>query len=239
MKRQGSALITGGAKRIGRSLVISLASRGYNIALHYHSSRDSALKTAAAIKKQGGRCVLFSCNLADARQTEKLIRKVKKTLPDLNLLVNNASVFEKSSLKKGSLKSFDRHFAINFKAPLILTKEFANKCKRGHIVHLLDTSIAKNRISHFAYLLSKKALFELTKLSAVELGPAIRVNGIAPGLILPPQGVGRSILSKRAKQIPLKRKGDPAHITQALMFLLENDFLTGQVIFTDGGESLI
>ena len=234
-----AALITGGAQRIGQGITFKLSSLGYKIALHYNRSKNEAQRTAAEIKHRGGTCQLFQCDLEDGNATQQLIERVQKSFPNLNLLINNASIFEPSGLTKESIQHLNRHFAINFFAPYILTCSFAALCKKGHIINILDTNIVKNKTAHTTYLLSKKSLYELTKLAAVSLAPHIRVNAIAPGLIFPPEGKGGWYLQQRAKSIPLKRKGSLPAITQAVQFLIENDYLTGQTIFVAGGEHLL
>ena len=237
-KIKKAALVTGSAKRIGQALAISLATRGYDLALHYHQSHRDILSTVQAVKKCGARCEIFSCDLSDQSQTQNLISQAKKNFPHLNLLINSASIFIPSGFDGRNFKLFDDHINVNLKAPFILMGEFARLCKRGQIVNLLDTNIVKNKTSYVAYLLSKKALAELTKLAAVSFAPHIRVNGIAPGLILPPEGKTSAYLQKRAQGIPLKRVGNVCSVCQSLEFLLDNDYLTGQILFNDGGEHL-
>ena len=234
-----AALVTGGSKRIGKAIALKLASVGYDVALHYNRSSLEAKKTALQIEKNDGRCVLFRCELGNERDASALIKRVKQKLPQLNVLVNNASIFEKSKLQNASLDSFNRHFSVNFKAPFILTRDFSKICKRGHVINILDTHITSNHTNYLTYLLSKKALWELTKLSAVELAPHIRVNGIAPGLILPPANAKKGYLNRLAKNIPLKNKGEASQIAACLEFLINNPYITGQILFNDGGEHLI
>ena len=236
---KGAALVTGGAKRIGKAIALALAEEGYDIALHYHYSSQEAKSVKEQIEQIGSACELFSCDLADIYQTSTLIKEVYKYFPDLNILVNSASIFEESSLLTGRLESLEEHLTVNFKTPFILSRDFALTCEKGHIINILDTHIVKNRTSHLTYLLSKKALYELTKLAAVELAPNIRVNGVAPGLILAPVSEKSEYLDRLAKQIPLQKKGDVGQITQSILFLLNNPYVTGQVIFVDGGEHLV
>lgn len=240
MKRsyKPAVLITGAAKRIGQVMALHLAATGYDIALHYHHSETDAARLADTIRRQGHQCELFRCNLADQSQVKQLISRVLRKFPTLEVLINNASIFEKSNLKTGDIETFNRHFDINFKAPYILISEYTRRCHNGHIINILDTNIAKNKITHTAYLLSKKSLHDLTLLAAVELAPHIRVNAIAPGLILPPAKAPKEYLDRLAKFVPLKRKGDPTAVTQALQFLLEHDYLNGQILYVDGGEHL-
>ncbi len=232
------ALVTGGAKRIGEAICRALARSGYSIALHYSTSGIEADQTAKRIHKEGGVCATFACDLTDAHATEDLVPSVLEEFGRLDVLINSASIFEKSSLESGSLELWDRHFAVNLKAPYVLMRSFARYAKEGSIINLLDTHIVRNKTTHAAYLLSKKALADLTKMAAVEFAPRIRVNAVAPGIILPPVSQEDKYLDRLAKQIPLQRKGKVENIAHAVSFLLENDYVTGQVIYVDGGEHL-
>ncbi|MBZ0166671.1 MAG: SDR family oxidoreductase [Candidatus Omnitrophica bacterium] len=233
------ALVTGGARRIGRAICLKLSSMGYTIAIQFHNSKTAAEELKAEIQQSGGEAGLFSCNLTDPTNTRKLIPLVLEHYPNLSVLVNNASVFEKDSLREADLALFEQHFKIHGQAPFILSHMFARHCKEGDIINLLDTHITQNQSQHFSYLLSKKMLLAMTEMAAVELAPGIRVNGIAPGLILPPDEKSEHYLRRLAKDIPLKRKGSLENVTRTVEFLLKNDFLTGQVIFNDGGEHLL
>lgn len=237
-KIQGTALITGAARRIGQAIALELASLGYNVALHYNRSKEEAEAVAAEIRQKEVECELFSCDLSDENQISRLMSKVFRKFSDLNLLVNSASLFERSGFAVEDLKLFNDHFAVNLKAPFILSCEFFRFCKKGQIINLLDTNIVKNTTSHVAYLLTKKSLADMTKIAAVAFAPHIRVNAIAPGLILPARGETVESLDRMAQKIPLKRKGDPCAIIRSVRFLVENDYLTGQFIFADGGEHL-
>ncbi len=236
---KGTVLITGAAKRIGQALAFKLAFLGYKIILHYHESRRDAEKTARFIIQSGGNCKLYRCNLENEDKVSNLIKAIYREDKNFNLLINNASIFEKSNFLNQTNKSINRHFDINFKAPFILTRDFARIVKKGHIVNILDTNIVKNKTSHLAYLLSKKALAELTKLSAYALAPRIRVNAIAPGFILPSREANKDFLNRLTQRIPLRTKGTPEQISRSLQFLMENPYLTGQIIFNDGGEHLV
>lgn len=235
---QKVALVTGGARRIGEAICRALARSGYSIALHYSTSDAAAEQTARRIHKDGGVCATFACDLADAHATEDLVPCVLEEFGRLDVLVNSASIFEKSTLAEGSLDVWDRHFAVNLKAPYILMRSFAHCAKQGSIVNILDTHVSRSKTTYAAYLLSKKTLGELTRMAAVEFAPRIRVNAVAPGIILPPGSRMDGYLDRLARQIPLQRKGNVGNIAHAVLFLLENDYVTGQVIFEDGGEHL-
>jgi len=238
-KIKGTALVTGAAKRIGAHVALHLARAGYQIALHYHHSKPEAMSTAQAIYKTGVRCELFSCDLADEAQTRKLAPQVFKAFPNLNVLVNSASIFIPTKFGAADLTLFKTHWDINFKAPYILTCEFARLVKRGQVINFIDANVAKYKTNYADYLMTKKALLEFTKMAAVQWGPRIRVNGISPGMILAPVNNQPDDRLKRARQIPLQKTGKPANILQSVQFLLENDYLTGQIITNDGGQNLI
>jgi len=238
-KIKGTVLVTGAAKRIGREVALHLAREGYQIALHYHSSKAEAMSTAHAIYKTGVRCELFCCDLADEAQTLKLVPQVFKAFPNLNLLVNSASIFIPNQFGAADLKLFKTHWDINYKAPYILSCAFARLVKKGQIINFIDTNVVKYKTKYADYLMTKKALLEFTKMAAVQWGPGIRVNGISPGMILAPVNNQPDDRQKRARQIPLQKTGNSKNILQSVQFLLENDFLTGQIIANDGGESLI
>ncbi|MFA5060189.1 MAG: SDR family oxidoreductase [Candidatus Omnitrophota bacterium] len=234
-----AALITGGAKRIGQAISLSLAQLGFDIALHYNRSRKEAENTASQIRKTGVHCEIFKADLENGRETLALIAKVSRRFPKLSLLVNSASIFKKSKLTTDNLKLFNMHFSINFKAPYILSCDFAKICKSGQIINILDTHITTSKTTYPAYLLSKKLLGEFTSLAALQFAPKIRVNAIAPGLILAPAAKDETYLKRLAQNIPLKKRGNPTNITHAIQFLLENGYVSGQTIFIDGGEHLL
>ncbi|MCA9405422.1 MAG: SDR family oxidoreductase [Candidatus Omnitrophica bacterium] len=235
---QKSVLITGGARRIGAEIAVKLAGEGFDIALHYNRSRKEALKVVKAVQNLGRQCHLFQCDLGNEKDANQLVKAVVKKFPGLMLLVNNASLFEKSSIKQASLKSWNQHMNINFKAPFILIQGFAKACRKGSVINILDTNVSKDETQHTTYLLSKKALTELTRMAAVELAPNIRVNGIAPGFILAPEGAKSGYLKRLKEKIPLRKKGEPAYIADTVMFLVQNPYITGEIIFVDGGEHL-
>ncbi|MBF0277558.1 MAG: SDR family oxidoreductase [SAR324 cluster bacterium] len=235
-----AVLITGASKRIGKALSLGMAQEGYKVLLHYRHSRQEAEETADAIEKIGSTCILFKSDLSDSLQMRELVRQAFEAAPECNVLINNASIFEENSLMNTSEAQFDQHFAINLKAPFFLTQGFARCCRsEGSVINLLDTRIKNNSSTHSAYSLSKKALYDFTLMAAKELAPRIRVNGISPGLILPPEGSGMDYLAEKSKKVPLQRYGDLNQIVQALRFLLSNSFITGDCLFLDGGEHLL
>jgi pteridine reductase len=245
-KNSGAALITGAAKRIGREMALSLAAQGFDIVVSYNKSAVEAKKLAGEIvKKFGVRCEIFKADLIDQKQAKKLAEFMVKNFPHWNLLINNASIFHKSKFVTAPEAALVDNLNIHLISPLILAKEFAQnvakkKIQNAQIINMLDKNIMRVETNYFHYLLSKKSLAESTKMLALELAPTIRVNAVAPGFILnsvheknPSQETQNLI-----KKIPLQTKGEVENILQAVDFLLKNKFVTGQIIFVDGGASL-
>ncbi len=233
-----TALVTGGARRLGKEIIRELAQSGYKIALHYNSSEQEAKELQAELEAKSIPCSLFQGDLAEEKTILNLISLVKKRFADLNLLINNASVFQRRNIFATELDIFNQNMNINFKAPFFLTRDFARVCKKGQVINIVDSKIAHNDVNYGSYALSKKVLADFTKMAAKELAPDIRVNGIAPGYILAPEGETEKYLRQRPDKIPLKRKGEPFEISKAISFLISNDYITGQHLYLDGGEHL-
>lgn len=234
-----AALITGGAKRLGREMALALAKMGYKrLAIHYHSSEADARKVVDELKAQGCEGILYKADLANANEVEGLAGQAIKDMPGMDLLINNASIFIRSPLKETSTELLANSFKVNFEAPYILTRQFAKLAGRGNIINILDTKVAKNGYLYSAYTLSKQALHHLTLQSACELAPEIRVNGICPGLVLAPDGQDKAIFQRMAAKQPLQEPGTPTDIVRAMSFLLESGYVTGQTLYIDGGQHL-
>lgn len=233
-----AALITGGAKRIGKAIALNLAGFGYDIAIHYNSSKAEAERTRAEIEKIGVSCSIFQCDLEKTDQAITLLNNAVGQFPNLNVLVNNASIFENIDFFDVTSDFFDKDFSINFKSPFFLTQTFARNVKEGLIVNFLDTRINRTATQHFVYNLSKKCLYHFTRMAAKKLAPGIRVNGICPGPILPPPDEDEGYLEKIVKTVPMKKVGSTDNIVRAFNYLLENEYTTGECLFVDGGKHL-
>lgn len=231
------ALITGAADRIGKAFALELAGAGYNIFLHYNSSEDKAKATQKLVKELGQDCILKQ---ADFKKEEEVRALVSSCQEDgvVDVLINNASNFVESDMATEGSKLLHDLESANFTAPYILTKQFARHCKEGLIVNMLDTKIRQHTTNHLDYVLTKKSLEDFTYLSATQLAPDIRVNGIAPGLVLAPEGEPEGYLEEMAENIPLQEVGTLKQLSSALKFFLNNSFITGEVIHVDGGEHL-
>lgn len=234
----GVALITGGGTRLGSHFALNLARRGYDIALHYNTSRDSALQVAEQIRSLGRRCELMAFDFSAHEEPGQLIDDVLEVLPELNLLVNSASAYDAVPTAQTDRAMLEKQFGINLFTPYLLTRRFAALVKTGNIINILDNKIAYQQYHYSAYLLSKKSLAEFTKMAAVEFAPAIRINGIAPGVVLPMDSRTSEYLDWRIDGIPLKQQGVPEQLCQAMNYILDNHFVCGQILFVDGGEAI-
>jgi NAD(P)-dependent dehydrogenase (short-subunit alcohol dehydrogenase family) len=233
-----AALVTGGAVRIGKEISLNLAQKGYNIALHYNSSEKEALATRELILKSDVKCDLFRCDLSSLDSARELVPEVMESLGELCVLVNNASIFENVGFHDVTPEFLETDMAINFKAPFFLSQSFSTETSGGLIVNFLDTRIRKNPVEHFSYNLSKKCLYHLTKMLARELAPDFRVNALCPGAVLAPPGFGDDYLHRMVQGAPMKRPGSIEDIINAFNYLLENNYVTGECLFVDGGMSL-
>lgn len=227
-----TALVTGASGRIGREIALSLAAEGINIIIHYLHSRKEAETIYRGIRKHGVGAWLLQADFNNSRNCELFIKKAEKIAGKLDILINSASLFTESTFQKVSRNDLIDNMQINAWAPLIISRAFRRKCSgTGAIVNLLDSRIQGYDRLHVGYILSKHVLEVLTAMMAVEFAPLITVNAVAPGLILPLSGTIRQL-----KNIPLKRYGDPRDIARAVVFLLKSGFITGQVIWVDGGR---
>ena len=234
-----TALITGAAKRIGREIAVALAEEGVNIVIHYRSSAEEAEELYGHLAAQGVKSWLVRADFENAEETETLIEQSIEIAGSLDILVNSASMFPESTLNDVSFEDLVQNVQVNAWAPFVLSREFARRVGRGKIVNLLDSRLNGYDWSHVAYFLSKHVFSVLTEMTALEFAPKITVNGIAPGLILPPPGKDESYLDPLVDTVPLKRHGSPRDIAEAVIYLLKSDFMTGHVIHVDGGRHLV
>ncbi len=236
-----TALVTGAAVRIGRSIALELARAGARVAIHYAGSESGAQKLLRRIRQERGEAEMFQADLTDPAKPEELIAKVREKFGPITVLVNSAAHFTPGTLMETTRDLWEKEFALNLRAPFLLTQAFARQPQlhAGQVVNILDARNARAGAGHFAYRLTKAALETMTRNLAVELAPRIRVNGVAPGAVLPPLNADGNWLNQHAqKNIPLRRPGSPEAVAHAVRFLCEQEFLTGAVIPVDGGEFL-
>lgn len=232
-----TAIITGGAVRLGREFALHLANRGHDIAFIYNSSKEAAVETEKEIRSLGVKAKGYRFELRNVEGIPSLMNEILHDFKDVSILINSASIFPKGFIADTSVESLRDAMNINLFAPLILMREYFRKVKKGNIINILDERIATNSPTRAAYLLSKSALERLTYMAAIEFAPDIRVNGIAPGLIMPKEGTDERYFAKRSKAVPLGRSGKVESLLTGIDYLLDNQFVTGEVLFVDGGES--
>ncbi|PIQ96103.1 MAG: short-chain dehydrogenase [Nitrospinae bacterium CG11_big_fil_rev_8_21_14_0_20_56_8] len=232
-----TAIVTGGALRLGRALALHLARGGWNIALHYNTSREPAEAVLAEVRALGGKAEAFACDFSALDQSEGLIENVLRVFPDVELLVNSASVFILENVEATRTETLVDSFQINLLTPFLLMREYKRRVNRGLIVNIVDERVLRNIPAFAAYSVTKVGLHHLTHLAALEWGSTIRVNAIAPGLILPPPWDSEEYLEKHKHQIPTRTHGSPGDIVRGLQYLIDSPFVNGETLFIDGGES--
>ena len=234
-----TALVTGGAKRIGREISTALAKQGVNVVVHYCSSKKDAQVLRDELIEYGVNSWVVKADFQKIKECDTLIERTLEVTGSLDILINNASIFQPSNLASLDFETLSKHVQINAWAPFTLCRNFARLIHKGKIINLLDSRIKSGDRQHVAYILSKQMLSVLTRMIALEFAPGITVNGIAPALILPPAGKNENYLKQLAAQVPLKRHGDPKDISDTVIYLLKSDFVTGQIINVDGGLNLM
>ena len=241
-----TALVTGGAVRIGRTICSALAANGCGVAIHYHRSENEARSLARELGDEGNAVMTVRGDVTVPDSCRRIIGEVceKQGLPDI--LINNAAIFHRDSVAQSDESGFDREIAVNFRGPERLSRMFAEAGELAavdrvgvrKIVNLLDRRIADVDSGSLSYSISKKMLAEYTMAAAVEFAPKIAVNAVAPGAVLPPRAFDGRKVSEPSGYKPLERQCSDRDVADAVVFLLECDALTGQVIFVDSGQHL-
>ncbi|TMJ20000.1 MAG: SDR family oxidoreductase [Alphaproteobacteria bacterium] len=229
-----TAIVTGGAKRIGAEIVRALAADGWHVLIHYNRSAAEA----EALAREVGNASLVEADLADPGAAEAILAATR-ALPPLRLLVNNASLFAHDDVRDFTVESWAAHLDVNLRAPALLSRAFAVRTKRGLIVNLLDAKLAAPNPDFFSYTISKMGLAGLTELCARAFAPGIRVNGIAPSVTMVSGPQSRENFDKVHGLNALGRGVDVAEIIAALRFLVATPSMTGQTILLDGGQRFL
>jgi pteridine reductase len=234
------ALITGAAHRLGRTLALTLARHGYGILLHFHHSSKAAVSTADEIRNLGAPVYPFEADLTDVVQIRSLFSMVDSLNLPLKVLINAAASMRRAELRTVSIDDWDSTISLNLRAPFLLAQQAAERMTEGSlIINVTDAGAGKAWTGFPAYIVSKAGLETLTRLQAKAYAPKIRVNAIAPGLVLPSSETSMEEWERLVDRLPLKHPTSPEDVAGALEFLLKNESITGQVIFVDGGYSLI
>ncbi len=237
----GCVLITGAAVRIGRAIALDLGRLGWHVAVHYHRSAAAADEVAAEIARSGGVAVALAADLAVAVETADLLDRAAAALGPITCLINNAAIFERDTAETATAQSWDRHLAINLRAPFLLSQALAHRLPSGaagNIINLIDQRVWNLSPTYTSYTVSKAGLWTLTRTLAMALAPRIRVNGIGPGPTLPNRGQTAAQFAAESHATPLGHGAELDDICATVRYLLSADAVTGQMIVVDGGQHL-
>lgn len=236
-----TALVTGGARRIGAGIVRELAAHGFAVAIHCNRSRAEADALAAEIVANGGTATVVTADLSDRQAVASLIGQAQAALGPIGLLVNSASVFESDEIDNFGWDVWDAHFALHLEAPVMLTRQLADALPDGMaglVVNIIDQRVLRPNPRFFSYTLSKSALWDATRTMAQALGPKVRVNAIGPGPTLPNIRQQQSDFDSQVAGLLLQRGPDMAEFGATIRYLFETMSVTGQMIAIDGGQHL-
>jgi NAD(P)-dependent dehydrogenase (short-subunit alcohol dehydrogenase family) len=236
--KRALALVTGGAHRLGRAIAISLAHKGYAILLHYFHSEGEAQQTAAELNSLGADVFVKQADLTSESGLASLFSEVDAIPYPLQVLVNSAAVMSRGSVHTLDPAEWDNTLALNLRAPFRCSQEAVQRMETGLIINITDIGAQKVWSGFPAYTVSKAGLESLTRVLARSLAPRIRVNAIAPGFVLPSREIPEGEWQRLVERVPLGRPAHPDEVASALVFLLDNEYITGQTIVIDGGYSL-
>ncbi len=243
MELQGrTAVVTGGAVRVGRAISLALARQGAHVYIHYNRSAGPAEALRDEILATGGVAAVGSADLSDPGQAQGMMHMAQDTLGPISVLVNSASGFPTDTLESITLERWRSTMDLTLGSPLFLTQAFAAGLGADHsgaIVNITDVKTTRPYRSHLSYMLAKGGIDTLTRAAALALAPRIRVNAVALGVILPPPGEDEEYVNALAAELPLKRVGGPEVVADTVVFLARNDFITGEIIHLDGGAGLV
>ena len=235
------ALVTGGAKRLGRAIALALADAGFAVAVHCRSTRADADATAAELRARGVRAAVLTADLADEAAVQLLLPAAQAALGPVGVLVNNASTFERDGWHDATRASWDRHMAPNLRAPFVLMQHFTRPPPygaEGVVVNMLDQRVWSITPHFVSYTVAKAGLWALTQSMALALAPRIRVNAIGPGPTLPSPRQTEAQFARQAQSVPLRHGSSEAEVGAAVLTLLRLRSMTGQMLALDGGQHL-
>ena len=241
--RPGSAavLVTGGAQRLGLSIVRDLAAHGWTVVIHYNHSEDQAAAARDEICAEGGKAVAVQADLSCGVEAANLVRRASDLVGPIGVLINNASLFERDDIQSASTEVWRRQLDVNVQAPFLLSQTFAEHlgpAATGAIINMVDSRVLNLTRKHFSYTISKSALWTMTQTLAQAFAPRIRVNGVAPGPTLPWNGQSDADFKARCRRLPLQRPATAQEVAETVRFLISVTSVTGQLVALDGGDHL-
>jgi len=233
------AVVTGAGHRVGAIIAKSIVQLGYTLILHYYSSEVEAKELTEDLRKSDGISYPFQADLTKEMDIKRLWKFVDELKGDPKLLINSASIMPMKKIGYLNKEDFDRIMALNLRAPLLCSQEAVKRMKSGSlIINISDIASVLGWTGYPLYSISRAALDSLTRIMAKEFAPEIRVNGIAPGLILPPDGMESSDWEKLILKVPLRRSANEDELRMTIRYLIENNYITGQTLILDGGRTL-
>jgi pteridine reductase len=232
------ALVTGAGRRVGRAIAVALGGRGMRVVVHYNAAADGAAETARLIDARGGRSSVEAADLTRAREADALVDRVLDSHGELHVLVNSAAVMLRTPVGEVRETDWDAMFALNVRAPFFLAQRAAPALRRtrGSIVNIADLAAFESWPAYVPHGMTKAAVVQMTRSLARALAPEIRVNAVAPGVVLLPDGWNERDAEHLRATTPLARLGAPEDVAQAVLYLLEAEYVTGEVIRVDGGR---
>jgi pteridine reductase len=235
-----TALVTGSARRLGREIARALAEAGSAVAVHHHASADAAREVVADLRARGVRADAFQSDLTDPTQIVSLFSEIESTLGSIDILVNNAAIFQHKPAMEITPEDWDAVLDLNLRAPFFCSQRAAAQmgARGGVIINIADVAAFQPWPGYAHHCVSKAGLVAMTRVLARALAPRVRVNAVAPGPVLPPDDLDRAGREELAELTALKRLGAPADVSRAVRFLIESDYITGETIVVDGGKML-
>jgi pteridine reductase len=236
-----SALVTGGAHRVGKAIALALAERGCNLVVHFHQSVEAAAQTEAEVRAIGVDATTIQADLSHMEGIERLFQEIDDQAIPLDILINSAAVMERVDLLLATEDNWRRTIDLNLKGAFFCLQQAALRMQQngGVIVNISDVGGTRPWSHYPVHSVSKAGIEMLTKVGALALAPKIRVNGVMPGPVIKPEWLSEARWKQLANRLPLKRAGGGSDVAEAVVFLIENDYITGETLTVDGGDHLV
>ncbi len=234
------ALVTGAGRRVGRAIAVALGAEGMRVAVHYNESVDGARDTANLVEEAGGSSALVRADLTDVTACEQMIDSLLFEHGELHTLVNSAAVMVRTPVGSVTQEEWDSMFALNVRAPFFLVQHAASALRtaKGNVVNIADMAAFETWTGYVPHGMTKAAVVQMTRALAHALAPDIRVNAVAPGVVMLPDGFNPDDAEHLRRTTPLRRIGTPEDVAAAVVYLMKAEFVTGEVIRVDGGRHI-